>query len=49
MGDAVLELEIAEPSLYLAFGEGAANRFAKALSRRLSRCGTAAAPVTVGI
>ena len=35
MGDAVLELEIAEPSLYLAFGEGAANRFAKAISRRI--------------
>jgi glutathione synthase/RimK-type ligase-like ATP-grasp enzyme len=35
MGDAVLELEIAEPSLYLTFGEGAANRFAKAISRRI--------------
>jgi glutathione synthase/RimK-type ligase-like ATP-grasp enzyme len=33
MGNALLELEIAEPSLYLAFGEGAANRFAKAISR----------------
>lgn len=32
MGEAVLELEIAEPSLYLAYGEGAANRFAKAIS-----------------
>ena len=30
-----LELEVAEPSLYLAFGEGAANRFAKAISRRI--------------
>jgi len=33
MGDTVLELEIAEPSLYLAYGAGAANRFAKAISR----------------
>jgi glutathione synthase/RimK-type ligase-like ATP-grasp enzyme len=33
LGDAVLELEIAEPSLYLTFGEDAANRFAKAISR----------------
>jgi O-ureido-D-serine cyclo-ligase len=33
MGDAVLELEIAEPSLYLAYGEGAAERFAGAISR----------------
>jgi glutathione synthase/RimK-type ligase-like ATP-grasp enzyme len=32
---AVLELEVAEPSLYLAFGEGAAGRFAAAISRRL--------------
>jgi O-ureido-D-serine cyclo-ligase len=35
MGNALLELEIAEPSLYLAFGEGAANRFAKAISRHI--------------
>jgi glutathione synthase/RimK-type ligase-like ATP-grasp enzyme len=35
MGDVVLELEIAEPSLYLTYGEGAANRFAQAISRRL--------------
>jgi glutathione synthase/RimK-type ligase-like ATP-grasp enzyme len=35
MGEAVLELEIAEPSLYLGFGEGAANRLANAISRRL--------------
>jgi glutathione synthase/RimK-type ligase-like ATP-grasp enzyme len=33
MGDAVLELEIAEPSLYLAYGQDAANRFARAISR----------------
>jgi glutathione synthase/RimK-type ligase-like ATP-grasp enzyme len=35
MGEQVLELEVAEPSLYLGFGEGAANRFARAISRRL--------------
>jgi glutathione synthase/RimK-type ligase-like ATP-grasp enzyme len=35
MGEQVLELEVAEPSLYLAYGEGAANRFAKGISRRL--------------
>lgn len=34
MGDAVLELEIAEPSLYLTYAEDAANRFAEAISRR---------------
>ena len=32
---AVLELEIAEPSLYLAYGEGAAERLAEAIARRL--------------
>jgi len=32
MGDTVLELEVAEPSLYLAYREGAANRFARAIS-----------------
>jgi glutathione synthase/RimK-type ligase-like ATP-grasp enzyme len=32
---AVLELEVSEPSLYLAFGEGAAARFAAAISQRL--------------
>ena len=32
---AVLELEIAEPSLYLAFGDGAAARLAAAISQRL--------------
>jgi glutathione synthase/RimK-type ligase-like ATP-grasp enzyme len=32
---AVLELELAEPSLYLGFGEGAAARLAAAISRRL--------------
>jgi glutathione synthase/RimK-type ligase-like ATP-grasp enzyme len=35
LGDAVLELEVAEPSLYLAFGAGAAARFAAAISQRL--------------
>ena len=35
IGDAVLELEIAEPSLYLGFGEGSSTRFAEAISRRL--------------
>jgi len=35
LGDAVLELEVAEPSLYLAFGAGAAPRFAAAISQRL--------------
>jgi glutathione synthase/RimK-type ligase-like ATP-grasp enzyme len=35
MGEHVLELEVAEPSLYLGFGEGAANRFARAISKRL--------------
>jgi glutathione synthase/RimK-type ligase-like ATP-grasp enzyme len=32
---AVLELEIAEPSLYLGFGEGAATRLAEAIAARL--------------
>ena len=35
MGEQVLELEVAEPSLYLTYGEGAANRFARAITRRL--------------
>jgi len=35
LGDAVLELEVAEPSLYLEFGAGAAARFAAAISQRL--------------
>jgi glutathione synthase/RimK-type ligase-like ATP-grasp enzyme len=35
LGDAVLELEVAEPSLYLGFGPGAAARFAAAISQRL--------------
>jgi glutathione synthase/RimK-type ligase-like ATP-grasp enzyme len=35
VGGAVLELEIAEPSLYLSFGEGAAARLAAAISQRL--------------
>ena len=35
MGDAVLELEIAEPSLYLGFCEASAARFAAVIARRL--------------
>ena len=35
MGEAVLELEVAEPSLYLGFGDGAARRFATAIARQL--------------
>ena len=35
LGDAVLELEVAEPSLYLGFGPGAVARFAAAISQRL--------------
>lgn len=35
LGGAVLELEIVEPSLYLAYGNGAADRFAQAVQRRL--------------
>jgi glutathione synthase/RimK-type ligase-like ATP-grasp enzyme len=31
----VIEVELAEPSLFLAFGEGAAERFAAAISHRL--------------
>ncbi|HZT44771.1 MAG TPA: hypothetical protein VFA24_01220 [Gaiellaceae bacterium] len=34
---AVLELEVAEPSLYLSFGEGAAARFAVAIAARAPR------------
>ena len=37
VGGAVLELEIAEPSLYLAFGAGAADRFARAIVGCLGR------------
>jgi glutathione synthase/RimK-type ligase-like ATP-grasp enzyme len=40
-GDAVLELEVAEPSLYLGFGSGAAERFAAAIAARLGRSGGA--------
>ena len=36
MGGLVLELEIAEPSLYLTYAEGAAARFAAAISQRLA-------------
>ena len=35
LGDAVLELEVAEPSLYLDFGTGATARFAAAIDQRL--------------
>jgi glutathione synthase/RimK-type ligase-like ATP-grasp enzyme len=35
MAGVVLELEIAEPSLYLGFGDGAARRFAEAIASRL--------------
>jgi glutathione synthase/RimK-type ligase-like ATP-grasp enzyme len=35
MAGVVLELEIAEPSLYLAYADHAAKRFAQAISRRL--------------
>jgi glutathione synthase/RimK-type ligase-like ATP-grasp enzyme len=35
VGDTVLELEVTEPSLYLAFGEGAASRLAEAIARSL--------------
>jgi glutathione synthase/RimK-type ligase-like ATP-grasp enzyme len=35
LGDAVLELEVAEPSLYLEFGAGAAARLAAAITRHL--------------
>ena len=35
LGGAVLELELTEPSLYLSFGEGSADRLATAIARRL--------------
>jgi glutathione synthase/RimK-type ligase-like ATP-grasp enzyme len=35
MGEVVLELEIAEPSLYLTLGEGAVERFAEAIAHVL--------------
>ena len=35
LGGAVLELELAEPSLYLAYGEGSAERFAAAIAAAL--------------
>jgi glutathione synthase/RimK-type ligase-like ATP-grasp enzyme len=35
VGDAVLELEVTEPSLYLAFGDGAPRRLADAIARSL--------------
>jgi hypothetical protein len=35
LGDAVLEVEAIEPSLYFAFGEGSADRLARAISARL--------------
>lgn len=36
LDEAVLELELTEPSLYLEFGEGSAERLADAVSARLS-------------
>jgi glutathione synthase/RimK-type ligase-like ATP-grasp enzyme len=36
LGGAVLELELTEPSLYLEFGDGSAERLADAVSARLS-------------
>jgi glutathione synthase/RimK-type ligase-like ATP-grasp enzyme len=36
LGGAVLELELTEPSLYLGFGEGSADRLARAISARLT-------------
>jgi glutathione synthase/RimK-type ligase-like ATP-grasp enzyme len=36
LGGAVLELELAEPSLYLEFGPGAADRLARAISAMLA-------------
>jgi hypothetical protein len=35
LGGAVLELEVVEPSLYLSYDEGSADRFAAAVSRRV--------------
>lgn len=35
LGGAVLEVEIVEPSLYLAYGAGSAERFGEAVARRL--------------
>jgi glutathione synthase/RimK-type ligase-like ATP-grasp enzyme len=37
MAGLVLELEVAEPSLYLGFGDGAAARFAAVIGRRLAQ------------
>jgi len=37
LGGAVLELEVCEPSLYLSYGEGAAERFAAAIAAALSQ------------
>ena len=36
LGGAVLELELTEPSLYLEYGEGSADRLARAISARLT-------------
>jgi len=36
LGDAALELELTEPSLYLTFGDGSAERLAQAISARLT-------------
>ena len=35
-GPMLLELELTEPSVFLPFGEGAADRFAAVLARRLA-------------
>jgi hypothetical protein len=37
LGGAVLELEVVEPSLYLAYGNGAADRLAAAVAARLEQ------------
>ena len=36
--EAVMEIELIEPSLYLAFGDDAAVQFARALDQTFSRC-----------
>ena len=40
----VLEVELTEPSLFLAHGEGSAQRLAQELTRRASRASSAARP-----
>ena len=39
LGGAVLEVELTEPSLYFAFGDGSADRLARAVSQRLTPLG----------